>query len=261
RILGSDLGITDPFWMSRFGSSALQAEVYRKGRIFLAGDAAHIHFPAGGQGMNVGLQEAMNLGWKLAGELKGWAPNWLLDSYHGERFPVNTALLRNTEVQALMLFEFSPRIIELRDMLSKLLQVPEANYLFSSQISAFDVRYEPDGGMPLHPLNGRRFTELKLQLDDGAIRNAYELLRSGSFLFLQLTSDDRMDDVVGLWNYKHVQVVRAALVGMASDWDDVHTALIRPDGYIAWAVSRSEPDPAAEIRKGMIRWCGGRDDS
>ena len=95
--------------------------------IVLAGDSAHIHFPAGGQGMNVGLQEAMNLGWKLAGAIKGWAPDWLLDSYHTERFPWNTALLRNTEVQTLLL-DVTPPITELRSMLANLIQIPEANY-------------------------------------------------------------------------------------------------------------------------------------
>nr|WP_277818779.1 monooxygenase [Bacillus sp. TL12] len=258
RILGSDFGISEPYWLSRYGNATRQAERYRKGRIFLGGDAAHIHFPAGGQGLNVGLQEAMNLGWKLAAEIKGWAPDWLLDSYHAERFPINTALLRNTEVQTL-LFEFTPRMMELRDMLSSLLQIPAANYLLSAQISAFNVRYAPDAEALSHPLNGRRFTELKLRLENGAIWNAYELFHSGSFLLLHLASDEHVDDAVEWSKYKHVQVVRASLIEKTSDWNDVHTALIRPDGHIAWAVSKSEPDRMEAIRQGIIRWCGGHD--
>jgi 2-polyprenyl-6-methoxyphenol hydroxylase-like FAD-dependent oxidoreductase len=255
RILGNDLGISEPYWLSRFGNATRQAERYRAGRIFLAGDAAHIHFPAGGQGLNVGLQDAMNLGWKLAAEIKGLAPDWLLDSYHAERFPINTALLRNTEVQSLLI-EFSPRVTELRNMLSSLLQIPEANYLLSAQISAFNVCYPPDTKALPHALNGRRFTELKLRLENGIIQNSYELFHSGSFLLLHLASDERLQDTVEWSNYKHVQVVRASLAEEASAWDNVHTALIRPDGHIAWAISQSEPERMEAIRQGIIHWCG-----
>ncbi|QKG84462.1 monooxygenase [Kroppenstedtia pulmonis] len=256
RILGSDLGITEPFWMSRFGNATLQVERYREGRVLLAGDAAHIHFPAGGQGLNVGLQEAMNLGWKLAAEIHGWAPDWLLDSYHEERFPVSTAMLKNTEVQTL-LFEFSPRMIELRNMLSSMLKIPESNYLLSTQISGFNVKYETDAKALPHALNGCRFTELKLRLENGTIRNAYELFHSGTFLLLHLASDECMTYAVDWSRYKHVQVVRATLAEEAPDWKDVHTALIRPDGYIAWAVSKSELGRMETIKKGISRWCGG----
>jgi len=258
RILGSDFGITQPYWLSRYGNATRQAGRYREGRIFLAGDAAHIHFPAGGQGLNVGLQEVVNLGWKLAAELKGWAPDWLLDSYHAERFPVNTALLRNTEVQTLLMgSDFSPKMIELRSMLSSMLQIPEANYQMAKQISALNVRYEQETKELPHPLNGNRFRDLKLLLADGTVRNAYELFRSGSFILLHLASDDRLHDAVEWCKYKHIRVVLASLANVDSDWEDVHTALIRPDGYIAWAVSRSEPKRIDAVRQGIIHWCGG----
>ncbi|MBU7314873.1 monooxygenase [Paenibacillus oleatilyticus] len=259
RILGSDLGISEPFWLSRYGNATRQAKRYREGRIFLAGDAAHIHFPAGGQGLNVGLQEAMNLGWKLAAELKGQAPGWLLDSYHTERFPVNTALLRNTQAQTLLMgFDFSPRMMGLRSMLSDLLRIPEANKELAAQIAAFDVRYAPDEGALPHALNGRRFTELKLRLDNDTVRNAYELFHSGCFVLLHFASDDRLNDVVPWEGYGHIQVVRASIAGSGNEaeWDDVHTALIRPDGHIAWAVPRSEPQPLEAIKRGIARWCG-----
>ncbi|TKI56120.1 monooxygenase [Brevibacillus antibioticus] len=258
RILGDDLGISDPFWMTRFGNATLQAQRYRDGRIFLAGDAAHIHFPAGGQGMNVGLQEAINLGWKLAAQVKGWAPDWLLDSYHTERFPINTALLTNTQVQSLLFggSEFSPTINALRNMVSNLLQIPEANYQLATQISAFNVQYEPDGERQPHVLNGRRFTELNLRLENGVCQHAYELFHSGSFLLLHFGWDEQLYDGLDWSKYKHVLVVRASLAKETADWHDVHTALIRPDGYVAWAVSQSESNPMEAIRKGIAHWCG-----
>lgn len=258
RILGSDLGISEPFWLSRYGNGTRQAKRYREGRIFLAGDAAHIHFPAGGQGLNVGLQEAMNLGWKLAAELKGRAPDWLLDSYHAERFPVNTALLRNTQAQTLLMgLEFSPRMMGLRSILSDLLRIPEANKELASRIAAFDVRYAPDEEAP-HALNGRRFAELKLRLDNGSVLNAYELFHPGCFVLLHLASDDRLNDAVPWREYGHIRAVRASLAGRDAEWDDVHTALIRPDGHVAWAISRSEKQPLEAVKRGIVRWCGRR---
>ncbi|MFW5434961.1 monooxygenase [Paenibacillus apiarius] len=260
RILGSDLGISESYWLSRFGNATRQAESYREGRIFLAGDAAHIHLPAGGQGLNVGLQEAMNIGWKLAAKLKGRAPDWLLDSYHQERFPINTALLRNTEIQALLMTEFSPRVLALRSMMSELLQIPKANHLISAQISALDVRYTPDAYSPQHVLNGSRLTDLKLSLENHTTKNAYELLHSGSFLLLHLASDERLLNASIEWSqYPHLQFVCASLTGEASEWDDVHTALIRPDGYIAWAVSQLATEHLEVIKQGIRRWCGGDD--
>lgn len=208
--------------------------------------------------MNVGLQEAINLGWKLAAHLKGWAPDWLLDSYHTERFPINTALLTNTQMQSLLFgsSEFSPSVIALRNMVSDLLQIPEANYRLATQISAFNVQYELVGEMPSHVLNGRRFTELNLCLENGECQNSYELFHSGSFLLLHLGSDERLDEALDWSKYKHIHVVRASLAKGAADWHDVHTALIRPDGYVAWAVSQEESNPLEAIRKGISYWCG-----
>ncbi|MCZ8520288.1 MULTISPECIES: monooxygenase [Paenibacillus] len=257
RILGSDLGMCRPYWLSRFGNAARQAAQYRSRRLFLAGDAAHIHFPAGGQGLNVGLQEAMNLGWKLAAELQGRAPAWLLDSYHEERFPVNTELLRNTGVQTMLMgSEFSPRMQELRSMLSSLLQIPEANAQLAGGISAFHIRYAPDPAAMPHALNGRRFTELKLRLEDGTLRMAYELFHPGRFVLLHLAADERLERFAQGWRDRHLRVVRASAAAAAPDWDGVHTALIRPDGYIAWAVCRSAPEPWEAVRQGLARWCG-----
>lgn len=233
--------------MSRFGNATRQAGRYRNGRLFLAGDSAHIHFPAGGQGMNVGLQEAMNLGWKLAGAIKGWAPDWLLDSYHAERIPWNTALLRNTEVQTLLL-DVTPPITELRSMLANLIQIPEANYQIATRISALDVHYAPDAEAPSHPLNGKRFKDLRLKLKDGQWMNSYPLLNKGTFLLLHLHSDEQNS---GQWEtYSNLQVVHASLAEADADWNDVHTALIRPDGHVCLGVRCATAFPLGELSFG-----------
>lgn len=253
RVLGNDYGISKPRWLSRFGNATRQAGRYRKGRIFLAGDAAHIHFPAGGQGMNVGIQDAVNLGWKLAAAIQGRAPDWLLDSYHAERFPVGTALLRNTEVQTLM-FELSPRMMELRSLMAGLLRFPDANRMVSEQIAAFDVRYESDAESPSHPLGGQRAAELELKLADGAARRSYELFHNGQFVLLQLDLEEGTP-YGELWpGSEHVRVVNASLTKANPDWSGVRAALVRPDGHVAWAVAKSDPAPRDSVARGMSRW-------
>ncbi|WP_405083092.1 monooxygenase [Paenibacillus chitinolyticus] len=253
RTAGSDFGLTEARWLSRFGNATRQADRYRNNRLFLAGDAAHIHFPAGGQGMNVGLQEAMNLGWKLAGAIKGWAPDWLLDSYHTERFPWNTALLRNTEVQTLLL-DTTPPIMEMRGMLSKLLSIPEANYQIAAQIAAIDVHYAPDAEAPPHPLNGKRSKDITLRLKNEQQVSVYQLLHKGTFLLLQLNCNEQNEEN---WeDYRNLQIVSASLDVTDDDWNDVHSALIRPDGHIAWAIPRSNPNSGQTIKEGIARWCG-----
>lgn len=225
----------------------------RKGRIFLAGDAAHIHFPAGGQGMNVGIQDAVNLGWKLAAAIQGRAPDWLLDSYHAERFPVGTALLRNTEVQTLM-FELSPRMVELRSLMAGLLRFPDANRMVSEQIAAFNVRYESDAESPSHPLGGQRAAELELKLADGTACRSYEFFHNGQFVLLQLDVEEGMP-FGELWpGSEHVRVVNASLTKANPDWSGVRAALVRPDGYVAWAVAQSDPAPRDSVARGMSRW-------
>ncbi|WP_338552190.1 monooxygenase [Paenibacillus sp. KS-LC4] len=254
RVYGQDFGIREAQWLSRFGNATRQAEHFRKNRVFLAGDAAHIHLPAGGQGMNVGLQEAVNLGWKLAAELNGWAPDWLLDSYHEERYPVSTALLRNTEAQALLIRQL-PGVVELRKLMASFLQIPEANALLAAQISAFDVGYAPDPHSPPHPLNGRRFSELTLRLASGSLLKSYKLMHAGSYVLLHLASDPQFGELVAWEKYPHVEGVQASIAEAAVGWENVHTALIRPDGYIAWAVDCTESAPLEAVKAGLARWC------
>ncbi|MDX7995916.1 monooxygenase [Bacillus subtilis] len=248
RICGTDFGLSDPSWMSRFGNAARQAKRYRDGRIFLAGDAAHIHFPAGGQGLNVGLQDAMNLGWKLAAAIKGSAPSWLLDSYHDERHPAAEGLLRNTEAQT-KLIDFSQAGLHLRSMMSELLASPDVNRYVAGQISALDVRYEADRTMPPNRLNGARLPDMELILSDGNSERLYSFLQNGTFVLLSLRQE--ADDHIAV---KGLRTVTASLAEPNGKLRDVHTILIRPDGHVAWAVDASAPDCAEVIQKGISRW-------
>ncbi|MEG7335178.1 monooxygenase [Bacillus sp. 0102A] len=248
RICGTDFGLSEPSWMSRFGNAARQAKRYRDGRIFLAGDAAHIHFPAGGQGLNVGLQDAMNLGWKLAAAVKGAAPSWLLDSYHKERHPAAEGLLRNTEAQT-KLIDFTQAGLHLRSMISELLAFPEVNRYVAGQISALDVRYEADPDMPPHRLNGLRLPDMKLNVPGGRSERLYSCLQNGTFVLLSLIQEaDDHSRVKGL------RTVNASLAEPNEKWRDVHTVLIRPDGHVAWAVDASAPDCTGVIQTGISRW-------
>jgi 2-polyprenyl-6-methoxyphenol hydroxylase-like FAD-dependent oxidoreductase len=150
RMCGTDLGIADPRWLSRFGNATRLADRYRAGRLLLAGDAAHIHFPAAGQGLNTGLQDAANLGWKLAAEIEGWAPPGLLDSYEAERRPVGRKVTENTEIQTLLMeLTLVPRYrrpaTALRALLDELLGQDEVNRMLAARVSALGTLVRPDG--------------------------------------------------------------------------------------------------------------------
>ena len=155
RIIGADVLLSDPSWMSRFGNETRLADRYRKGRIFLAGDAAHIHLPAGGQGMNTGMQDAMNLGWKLAGALRGRAPEGLLDTYEAERRPIGQRLIDNTRAQEAILSAAGPRGIALQGLMNKLLATPFCQSPFSRDDKRVDITY-PDPLLPEHGMGEER---------------------------------------------------------------------------------------------------------
>ncbi|MFN2746079.1 monooxygenase [Bacillus sp. z60-18] len=250
QVCGTDFGTYDPVWMSRFGNASRLAERYRSKRIFLAGDAVHIHFPAGGQGLNVGLQDAMNLGWKLASAVKGRASEWLLDSYHTERHPVGKELLRNTQIQT-KLFDFTREGLYLRELLSDLLTFPEVNRYLAEQIAALSINYPADETMPKHQLNGKRLPDLEITLKDGSAKQLYSFLHSASFLYIAFEEEQTSPHC-----HPHLKTVKAKAVPERPEWDDVKAALIRPDGHVAWAVSKSHQDPEALISQGIRRWCG-----
>jgi 2-polyprenyl-6-methoxyphenol hydroxylase-like FAD-dependent oxidoreductase len=235
KLAGTDLGVHSPRWLSRFGDATRQAERYRCGRVLLAGDAAHIHPPTGGQGLNLGLQDAFNLGWKLAAEVAGWAPEGLLDSYHAERHPVAAEVLDNTRAQMeLMSVEPGPQAV--RRLVSRLMDFEEVNRYLTERITAIGIRYDFGEG---HELLGRRLRDVRL----GRGR-LYELTRGGRGLLIEGTGglsvagwEDRVDHVVDT----------------VDDGErlDVPAVLLRPDGHVAWA-----GDDQGELLDRLPRWFG-----
>ncbi|WP_129842615.1 rifampin monooxygenase [Streptomyces sp. RFCAC02] len=214
-VAGTDFGVHSPRWLSRFGDATRQAERYRVGRVLLAGDAAHIHPPTGGQGLNLGIQDAFNLGWKLAAEVTGRAPEGLLDSYHAERHPVAARVLENSRAQMTLLGD-GPGATALRALFSRLMDFDEVNRHITGMITAVDVRYDLGGG---HDLVGRRLRDLRLK--EGRL---YGLTHAGRGLLLDRTGRlsvtgwaDRVDHVVD-----------------PCEELDVPAVLMRPDGHVAW---------------------------
>jgi 2-polyprenyl-6-methoxyphenol hydroxylase-like FAD-dependent oxidoreductase len=234
RIAGTDFRPRDPIWLSRFTDETRIAEQYRKGRILLAGDAAHIHAPMGGQGMNVGIQDAMNLGWKLASVLHGTAPEELLDTYEGERLPVGKALRDDTLAQLALFSRFDPPMLALRQLLENLLRVPEVNRQLAEQLSGFGVAY-PD---PLFPpdkgwehkkaVSGQRLRDMELKLEDGSQTTLYRLLEDGRWLRLQ-----RAPNHEDLPDEKAIHAVSLAIGGGDGLLGEFGSVLVRPDGYLA----------------------------
>jgi 2-polyprenyl-6-methoxyphenol hydroxylase-like FAD-dependent oxidoreductase len=230
RVFAStDFGVHSPRWLSRFGDATRLAERYRVGRVLLAGDAAHVHPPLGGQGLNLGVQDAFNLGWKLAAEVNGWAPEGLLDSYHTERHPVAADVLNNTRVQSeLMSTEPGPRSV--RGLLSELMDFEEVNRYLTEKITAIGVHYDFGEG---HELLGRRLRDIGLKRG-----RLYELMHGGRGLLLDQTG--RLS--VAGW------AERVDHVGDGSEELDVPAALLRPDGHVAW-VGEDQQDLLSQLPK------------
>jgi 2-polyprenyl-6-methoxyphenol hydroxylase-like FAD-dependent oxidoreductase len=238
RIAGGDLGMGEPRWSSRFLSERRQAARYRSGRIFLAGDAAHVHSPLGGQGMNTGIQDAMNLGWKLAAAVHGTAPDWLLDSYEDERHPVGEQVLKLTDTfNQLVLGRSAWRNALQGAAIRLILSFHRTRLAMAERISGIGIAY-PARSRADHPWTGRRMPEL----DCGGTR-LYEHLRDGRFTLIAR-------EPVALDGHPAVHTVRAtALTGPAM-------VLVRPDGYVAWASDR--PLTAAETAGAVAEWCRDR---
>lgn len=233
RIAGRDFRPRDPVWLSRFTGETRLTVHYRKGRIFIAGDAAHIHAPMGGQGMNVGIQDAMNLGWKLASVINGRAPEALLDSYERERWPVGDALRRNVLAQVGLIAAFDPGTLELQGILEEARRVPDVNRQFADAVSGFGNAYpEPlfaAARMWEHRqgVSGRRLRDADLILRNGLDTTLYRLLEGGRWVQLQYARDGAAASVAG-----EVTVVDLALVpdGPFAGFDAL---LLRPDGYLS----------------------------
>lgn len=229
-VYGTDYGIHSPTWITRFTDTARQAAAYRDRRVLLAGDAAHVHHPIGGQGLNTGLQDAVNLGWKLARVVHQTSPDDLLDTYHAERHPVAARVLQNAMAQ-LELLRPGDRTRALRNNMSELLSMDEPRKRFGAMMSGLDIRYGLGDG---HPLLGRRMPDLDLDTADGPVR-VFTLLHDARPVLLNLGGPGGLDIAVN----PRLQLVDAKYVG---DWElpvigpvTAPTAvLIRPDGYVAW---------------------------
>ncbi|NOJ46164.1 FAD-dependent monooxygenase [Bradyrhizobium archetypum] len=237
-VFGTDYGIHSPTSISRFTDMTRQAASYRKGRVLLAGDAAHVHYPAGGQGLNTGVQDAVNLGWKLAQVVKQTSPESLLDTYHAERHPVAARVLRNTMAQAALMRRPDDRINALKDTMSELLGMDEPRKRFAAMISGLDIRYDLGEG---HKLLGRRMPDLDLITAGGPLR-VFTLLHGGRPVLLDLGHPGRLDiapwaDRVDLITAEYVGAWELPAIGEVAAPSAV---LIRPDGYVAWVGDRTE---------------------
>jgi 2-polyprenyl-6-methoxyphenol hydroxylase-like FAD-dependent oxidoreductase len=230
-VCGTDYGIHSPTWISRFTDMTRQAAAYRKGRVLLAGDAAHVHAPDGGQGLNIGVQDAVNLGWKLAQVVKGTSPESLLDTYHVERHPVAARVLRNT-MASVALRRPDERTKALRDTMSELLGMDEPRKRFAAVTSGLDIQYDLGDG---HPLLGRRMPDLDLVTVNGPLR-VFTLLHDAVPILLNLGEPGGLD--ITSWADR-VRLIDARCVG---PWElpvlgavtAPNAVLIRPDGYVAW---------------------------
>jgi 2-polyprenyl-6-methoxyphenol hydroxylase-like FAD-dependent oxidoreductase len=236
-VYGTDFGIHSPTWISRFTDMARQAASYRKGRVLLAGDAAHVHYPVGGQGLNIGVQDAVNLGWKLAQVVRKTSPEGLLDTYHAERHPVAAMVLRNTMAQVALL-RTDDRTNALRDIMTELLGMDEPRKRVAAMMSGLDIHYDLGEG---HPLLGRRMPDLDLVTANGPLR-VFTLLHDARPVLLDLGEPGGFD--ITPWADR-VQVIDAKYVGT---WElpaiGAVTApaavLVRPDGYVAWVGDRTQ---------------------
>ena len=230
-VYGTDYGIHSPTWISRFTDMARQAASYRKERVLLAGDAAHVHYPTGGQGLNLGVQDAVNLGWKLAQIVKKTSPESLLDTYHAERHPIAATVLHNTMAQVALL-RTDDRTNALRETITKLLGMDEPRKRLAADMSGLDIHYDLGDG---HPLLGRRMPDLDLVTANGPLR-LFTLLHDARPVLLNFGEPSGFDitpwaDRVRLIDARCVGTWELPVLGAVTAPDAV---LIRPDGYVAW---------------------------
>ncbi|MFK8847990.1 monooxygenase [Streptomyces sp. Ac-502] len=262
RLCGSDCGVAEPRWLSRFGNATRLAESYRAGRVLLAGDAAHIHFPAAGQGLNTGLQDAMNLGWKLAAEINGWAPPGLLDSYDTERRPVGQMVTENTETQTLLaeltlVPQYQRPATALRALLDELLGMPQVNRTLAARVSALGTAYPPTTP-GADPLVGHRMPDIGLTAAGSEAVRVYELLPAGRYVHLDLAGDapDLAATVTAGWGSR-VTPVTVTTRDTHPHLDGVTEILVRPDGHVAWATRTTDLGTRhTERHKALTAWAG-----
>jgi 2-polyprenyl-6-methoxyphenol hydroxylase-like FAD-dependent oxidoreductase len=248
-VWGTDYGIHSPTWISRFTDMARQAAAYRDRRILLAGDAAHVHPPDGGQGLQTGVQDAVNLGWKLGQVVKGRSPESLLDTYHAERHPVAARVLRNT-MASVALRRPDERTKALRDTIAELLKMDEPRRRFAAMLSGLDIRYDLGEG---HPLLGRRMPDLDLVTTNGPLR-FFTLLHDARPVLLNLGEPGGFNitpwaDRVQLIDAKYVGTWELPALGTVTAPTAV---LIRPDGYVAWVGDMTQ----SGLAEALTTWFG-----
>jgi 3-(3-hydroxy-phenyl)propionate hydroxylase len=246
---GTDFGAHSPTRISRFTDMSRQAAFYRAGRVLLAGDAAHVHPPQGGQGLNTGVQDAVNLGWKLAQVSNGTSPESLLDTYHAERHPIGARVLHNTSAQV-ALSTPDDRHTALHATMAELLAMDEPRRHTAAMLTGLDVHYDLGDG---HPLLGRRMPDLDLDTADGPTR-VYELLHDARAVLLNFGEPGRFD--VRPWADR-VKRVDATYDGawelpVIGEVDAPVAVLIRPDGYVAWTGDLTDP----ELSSSLSTWLG-----
>ena len=240
-VYGTDYGVHNLTWITRFTDTTRQAATYRSGRVLLAGDAAHVHSPVGGQGLNMGVQDAVNLGWKLAQVVKGRSPEGLLDTYHAERHPVAARVLRHTMAQV-ALMRPDDRIEAVRDVVSELLSMDEPRTRFAAMMSGLDIHYDLGEG---HPLLGRRMPDLELVTANGPLR-VYTLLHDARPVLINFGEPGGFDitpwaDRVRSIDAKYDGTWELPAIGTVPAPTAV---LIRPDGYVAWVGDPAQVGPA-----------------
>ncbi len=248
-VRGTDYGMHSATWISRFTDVTRQAAAYRDRRVLLAGDAAHVHFPTGGQGLNTGIQDAVNLGWKLAQVVNETSPDSLLDTYHAERHPVAARVLHNTMAQT-ALIGAGERMEALRDTMSEVLSMDEPRKRFAAMMSGLDIHYDLGEG---HPLLGRRMPDLDLITPGGTVRT-FTLLHDAHAVLLNLGKPWGFD--ITPWAHR----VLAIDAKYADNWElpvlgqvaAPAAVLIRPDGYIAWVGDGTDTG----LRHALTTWFG-----
>ena len=248
RLTGEDIHGGSATWVSSFGDATRLVSSYRRGSVLIAGDAAHTHLPAGGQGLSVSVQDAMNLGWKLAATIRGSAPPDLLDTYHGERHPVGVRLIMNTQAQGL-LFLSGAEMEPLRSVFAELMQFPEVGRHLAGMVSGLDIRY--DVGPGDHPLLGRRIPNQDL-VTGGDKTTTVELLHEGRGVLLDLADRPYLRRAALPWSDR-VRIVSGSTHGLNPDSPLVGTGavLLRPDGYVAWTGRDVD-----ELGTALERWFG-----